>query len=377
MRADAAAVDVAGLAALFEALKRRGYELIGPTLRDGAIVHAELTSIDDLPAGWTDVQDGGRYRLERRDDGAFFGYAVGQHSWKQFLHTPMQRLWRAERVDEGFRVVPEITEQRKRAFVGVRSCDLHAIDVQDRVLLGGPYRDAHYGARRQENFIVAVQCAEAGGTCFCASMSTGPRADAGFDLALTELAGGSDHVFVIETGSNLGAEVLAELPHRAASAAEVAAAEGVVARTAEGMGRSMQADGVRELLLGNLEHARWDDVAERCLTCGNCTLACPTCFCTTTEEETHLGDATAGRVRRWDSCFTMDFSKLHGGSVRSTARSRYRQWLTHKLATWHDQFGSSGCVGCGRCITWCPVGIDITEEVAAIRRSDARGGGDD
>ena len=377
MRAEPATLEIAGVAALFAVLRQRGYQLIGPALRDGAIVFAELASIQDLPAGWTDVQDGGRYRLARRDDGAFFGYAVGQHSWKQFLHAPVQRLWRAERVEEGFRVVPEITELKKRAFIGVRSCDLHAIDVQDRVLLGGPYRDPHYEARRQENFVVAVQCGQAGGTCFCASMGTGPRAESGFDLALTELVDEGEHVFVVETGSDSGAEVLAELPHRKASAAELESAQQLVARTAERMGRQMQAEGVRELLLDNLEHPRWDDVAERCLTCGNCTLVCPTCFCTATEEETHLGDDMAGRVRRWDSCFTMDFSSLHGGSVRHSARSRYRQWLTHKLATWHDQFGSSGCVGCGRCITWCPVGIDLTEEVAAIRKNDSRGVGDD
>ena len=372
-----ATLDVAGLAALFDALRQRGYELIGPTVRDGAIVHAPIASVEDLPVGWTDRQDRGHYRLERRDDDAFFGYAVGQHSWKQFLHAPVQRLWRAERVEAGFRVVPEITEPKKRAFIGVRSCDLHAIEVQDRVLMGDAYCDPHYAARRQDNFIVAVQCAVAAGTCFCVSMDTGPRAESGFDLALTELVGDGEHRFVVESGSEAGAEVLAQLPPRAASGAELEAAENVVARTAERMGRRMEAEGVRELLLANLEHPRWDDVAERCLTCGNCTLVCPTCFCTTTEEETHLGGETEGRVRRWDSCFTMEFTTLHGGGVRRSTRSRYRQWLTHKLATWHDQFGSSGCVGCGRCITWCPVGIDITEEVAAIRHGDSQGVGDD
>ena len=84
-----------------------------------------------------------------------------------------------------------------------------------------------------------------------------------------------------------------------------------------------------------------------------------------------LYGARAERWRKWDSCFTLDFSYIHGGSVRTSAAARYRQWLSHKLATWIDQFGSSGCVGCGRCITWCPVGIDITEEVAAIRASEA------
>jgi ferredoxin len=132
------------------------------------------------------------------------------------------------------------------------------------------------------------------------------------------------------------------------------------------MTRAVRTEGIRELLAATLDHPRWDDVASRCLTCTNCTLVCPTCFCSTVEDVTDLTGRTAERWRRWDSCFTLGHSYLHGGSVRSTARDRYRQWLTHKLGTWIDQFGHSGCVGCGRCITWCPVGIDITEEVAAL-----------
>ena len=138
------------------------------------------------------------------------------------------------------------------------------------------------------------------------------------------------------------------------------------------MGRSLDTDGLKELLQGNPNHPRWDDVAARCLTCANCTMVCPTCFCTTVEDHTDLTGADRRAGRKWDSCFTLDFSYIHGGSVRNRSKSRYRQWMTHKLASWIDQFGTSGCVGCGRCITWCPVGIDITAEVAAIRATPAR-----
>jgi sulfhydrogenase subunit beta (sulfur reductase) len=356
-----------GLRALIDALARRGYRVIGPTVRDGAIVYDDIAAVDELPRGWTDEQDGGRYRLKRRADEALFSYAVGPHSWKKYLHPPIQALWRSKRDDEGLRIVPELPAEERFAFIGVRACELHAIAIQDRVFLQGPYVDPHYKARRDGTFLVAVNCGTAGGTCFCTSMDTGPKADTGFDLALTEISGGK--AFTVEAGSDIGRAVLAELPRRAATEEELAAAEMVVASTAASMGRHMKSDDLHGLLLGNLEHPRWDDVAERCLTCGNCTMVCPTCFCTSVEDSSDLSGSETARTQRWDSCFTMDFSFIHGGSVRASTRSRYRQWMTHKLATWIDQFGTSGCVGCGRCITWCPVGIDITEEVRAIRDS--------
>jgi ferredoxin len=218
-------------------------------------------------------------------------------------------------------------------------------------------------------FVVAVNCFEPGGTCFCVSMGTGPKAEQGYDLALTELLEGG-HRFLVEAGSERGAEILAGLPHRPAEPSDHAAAEASVSAAAERMGRTLDAADLRDLLARNLEHPRWDEVAERCLTCGNCTLVCPTCFCTTVEDHSDLTGAEAERVRLWDSCFSVDYSYIHGGSIRPSGRSRYRQWLTHKFGTWHDQFGSSGCVGCGRCITWCPVGIDVTEELAAIRATE-------
>jgi ferredoxin len=345
--------------------------LIGPTVRDHAIVYEEIAAAADLPVGWTEDQDGGTYRLRRRDDEARFGYAVGPHSWKRYLHPPTLRLWRARRGEDGsFEVSEEREEAPRYAFIGVRSCDLHAIAVQDRVMIEGDHPDPHYRERREEAFIIAVNCGTAGGTCFCVSMGTGPKASSGFDLALTEVIEDGRHYFTIEAASERGAAVVAELPHAEATGQEEAAADEVVARTASSMGRELETEGIKELLYRNVEHPRWDEVSERCLTCGNCTMVCPTCFCTTVEDVTDLAGEESERLRLWDSCFTTDFSYINGSSVRGSSRSRYRQWMTHKLASWFDQFGSSGCVGCGRCITWCPVAIDITEEAAAIRATD-------
>jgi sulfhydrogenase subunit beta (sulfur reductase) len=370
-----------GLQALIAGLVSRGYQVVGPTVRDGAIVYDTLSGLADLPAGWTDQQDAGRYRLEHRQDQALFGYAVGPHSWKRFLHPPVERMWQARReADGGFVVLQPQEAAPKFAFIGVRSCEVHAIAIQDRVLIDGPYPDTAYRSRRHDNFIVAVNCGEAGGTCFCVSMNTGPKVETGFDLALTELINDEDHQFLVEVGSAIGSAVLAGLPHGSASPEQLDAAEAVINRTASQMGRHLDTNGLKELLQGNPTHKQWDDVAARCLTCANCTMVCPTCFCTTVEDHTDLTGQTAERVKRWDSCFSLDFSFIHGGSVRTEGKSRYRQWMTHKLASWIDQFGTSGCVGCGRCITWCPTGIDITAEVAAIRANpgkttEARHGG--
>lgn len=355
---------------LLAALRRRGFRVLGPTVRDGAIVYDDLERAAELPVGWTDRQEAGTYRLERRQDEARFGYAVGPHSWKQFLFPARLRLWRA-RANGGAPVVEEEPlDETPLAFIGVRACELNAIGIQDRVFTGGTFVDRDYAARRRGIFVVAVNCGEPAGTCFCVSMDAGPRVGEGYDLALTEILEG-EHRFLVEVGTPAGAEVLAELPSRPAEDADVDDATAVVEDAAARMGRTMDSVGLRDLLADNLEHPRWDDVAERCLTCGNCTLVCPTCFCSSVEDSTDLTGAEATRTRVWDTCFSLDYSYIHGGNVRASARSRYRQWMTHKLGTWHDQFGTSGCVGCGRCIAWCPVGIDITAEVAALRGEEA------
>jgi sulfhydrogenase subunit beta (sulfur reductase) len=368
---DRVVIDRADLDALFAVLRERGYTVVGPTVRDGAIELDEIEGSALLPEGWGDRQDPGSYRLRRRDDRALFGFAAGPKSAKRFLFPPSSQVAAISR--EGFEVAAPEDEPRY-AFIGLRGCDLAAILVQDRVFAGGPYVDRGYATRRERSFIVAVDCGEPSGACFCASMGTGPRAGAGADLALTELLDGTQgHRFVVRIETETGAEVASALPLRPATDDDVAAADAVVERAAAHMGRELPTGGLKELLYRNYEHSRWAEVATRCLACANCTMVCPTCFCSRVEDTTDLAGDRAERVRTWDSCFTTDFSFIHGGSVRRTGVARYRQWMTHKLATWIDQLGTSGCVGCGRCITWCPVGIDITEEVAAIRASENTG----
>ncbi|WP_189861927.1 4Fe-4S dicluster domain-containing protein [Streptomyces poonensis] len=383
-----AVLDRNGLDALVEELTAQGRTVVGPTVRDGAVVLAELASADQLPWGWRTRVEAGRYRLVPRDNGAVFAHTAGPQSWKAFLHPQREKLWSADRGPDGsLSIVEERADPASYAFLGVRPCDLRAIAVQDRVLTGGRFENSGYAARRTGAFLIAAECTEPGATCFCVSMDSGPAADTGFDLALTEVVDDAGHRFFARAGSAAGTKVLSGLPHRPPDPGTEAAAHDAVEAARDRMGRAMPPVSLRDLMGESLEASRWDDVAARCLTCGNCTMVCPTCFCTTTEDVTDLTGDHAERWQRWDSCFDLDFSHLHGGPVRATPRSRYRQWLTHKLSTWYEQFGSSGCVGCGRCITWCPVGIDITEEAAALHdelaarlRQDEQndeGGGDD
>jgi len=366
-----------GLQLLIDLLRERGWTVFGPTVRDGVVVHAEIESVDQLPRGVADLQDSGSYRLRQRSDEALFGYVVGPQGWKSLLFPAHELLWSGRRTGAEVEVEPAEIDAPRLALLGVRSCDLHALGIHDTVLAKRAAADAAYVSRRENNFIIAVTCSDPGGTCFCVSMDTGPVPDKGFDLALTELIDQEGHRFLVQPGSEVGEVILDELSTRAAgdevlnaARADREAAREVGAAAAQRMGRSLDTDGLRDLLYAKAEHPQWDDVARRCLACTNCTLVCPTCFCTSVEDVSDLSGAETQRWRVWDSCFTNDFSYLHGGSVRSSVPSRYRQWATHKLASWVDQFGTSGCVGCGRCITWCPAAIDITAEVGAIRSGE-------
>ena len=372
MADDVRVLGMDGLQQLIDVLGARGYSVVGPTVRDGAIVPGPVRTVDDLPRGWGDEQDAAHYRLRRRDDDAVFGFAAGAQSPKPVFFPASELFWRGRRTGEEFAVNEQGPEADgdglgPYALLGVRSCDLHALAIHDVVLLGRNHVDVRYAARRAGTFVVAATCGAPSGTCFCASMGTGPRPDAGYDLALTELFDDGPHRFLVEVGTARGAEVLDEVETAEALPVDVQGADDVAAWSAAHMGRTLDTQGLKDVLYASAESPRWDDVASRCLACTNCTLVCPTCFCTSVEDVADLTGDVAERRRVWDSCFTEDFSYIHGGSIRPEIRSRYRQWMTHKLAAWVDQFGTSGCVGCGRCITWCPAAIDITAEAAALR----------
>lgn len=361
-------IEVSTFDQLLAVLRERGYLPVGAVIRDGSLVIDELASVGNLARGFGDEHAPGSYTLEKREDRLLFGVVNGQQSWKKYLFSARTRLFSATRQGKGFEVDRVPLNGHHYAFIGVRPCDARAIAIQDRVFLG-EYRDSSYATAREGCFILAVNCTRPAGNCFCASMGTGPKVVAGFDLSMTEILSSDEHFFVVESGSELGESVLRSVPHTPAGNDDIRKADLALEAASEQMGKSVDTDGLAGILAGNFEHQEWENVAKRCLACANCTMVCPTCFCSTVEDVTDLSGGHAERWRRWDSCYTLDFARVAGGNFRTSVKSRYRQWLTHKFSAWVSQFDTFGCVGCGRCITWCPVGIDVTEEVRTIRET--------
>ncbi|TFE70234.1 sulfite reductase subunit A [Methylacidiphilum sp. Yel] len=360
------------LQSILDALKRKGFKTIGPTVSKDAIVYEEIDSLNDLPIGIGDEQEAGSYRLKKRTDATLFGFASSPHSWKQFLFPAQEKIFSIHQPTEKTSpplIDPSVRQDPPLAFIGVRSCDLQAIAIQNRVFLEGPYSHAGYKSKAKGLFILAVNCAYPSATCFCSSMGTGPRAKSGFDLLVTEILNGQKEPFyLIEAGSSQGEEIIAQIEKTDATEEDLKKEKDVIQNAEKQIHRRIETQGIKELFYNNLQHPRWEEIAQRCLSCANCTFVCPTCFCSTLIDIPKKAQEIE-RWMVWDSCFTLNFTHTPAGSVRKSVLSRYRQWMTHKLASWIDQFGISGCVGCGRCITWCPVGIDITEEAEIIRKT--------
>ena len=364
-------MEKAELGRLIDILKQQGYTVIGPMVQEGVVRLGVINNPDELAGGVVDDQEGGHYRLRSGDPRMYFDTVVGPDSPKRYFSPMEEELFTFHVKDKQFVIDKGTADPPRLAFIGVRPCELAAMDLLDRAH-GYDDRttfrcesDPYYGEARRHSLFIAVHCTRPGGTCFCESMGTGPRAKTGFDLALTELDGG----FVIDVGSDRGEALANDLSLRGATESEQETATLKLDQARENMGRRLNTDGIVDLLNQTIDDPTWDEIATRCLSCGNCTLVCPSCFCCTVSDTTDLSGTSVTRTRRWDSCFTHEFSYTTGGPQRHSVRGRYRHWLRHKLGTWWEQFGTSGCVGCGRCITWCPVGIDLTSEVDALRKT--------
>ncbi len=353
---------------LLTLLQELGYQTVGPRIQHEVLAFGPVSSLDDLPQGYTSIQDNGQYRLQKTSHKRYFDITPGSQTWKQYIYPARQKLFELKKENGHWERVEEQAKTPRYALIGVRPCDLAAIDILDKVLIREDFVDPDYSARRSQLFILAVECLHPAGTCFCASMGTGPEANAGFDLKLTEL----EDIFLVTIGSDNGLAFASELKWSPAGAFHQQAAQRGLEKARAEMGRQIEAiENVPDALLKNLEHPHWNEVGQRCMSCGNCTFVCPTCFCWDAVDEVDITTRNTSRSRVWDSCFNLAYSAQAGGNTRPSTKSRYRQWLSHKFGNWKHQFGVLGCVGCGRCITWCPAGIDVTAEVRVFQEASS------
>jgi ferredoxin len=344
-------------------LQEEGYLTVGPCVKNETLVYEQIKGLNDLPRGYITEQEAGYFRLRQAGHSRYFDIIPGAQSWKQFLFPPRAELFKLQKVNNRWEKVTEEKQIVKYAFIGVRACELNAILIQDKAFMREDFTDPIYKSRRERVFILSVDCMHPADTCFCASMNTGPKAKDSFDLNLTEL----DDVFLVKIGSEVGRNILSGLPFEPASAFLLSNAERGLENSAQQMKRTLNTDGLPEFIMANLDHPQWEEIGQRCLSCANCTQVCPTCFCWDVTDGVTLNNNETRRERVWDSCFNPGYSYQAGGNTRPSIQSRYRQWLSHKLGSWPQQYGMLGCVGCGRCITWCPAKIDLTKEIPIMR----------
>ena len=350
------------LQSFIDLLWRKSYEVIGPHVSQNTIEYLPLHQVDELPFAYRDKQEPGRYHLVKTSHERYFAWANGAQALKPMTFKASQTLWQAHKnANQELEFSTPSSPLLNTAVIGVRACDLAALAIQDQHFLQGDYVDPFYQSQRQHLFLVAVNCSHPASTCFCASTGDGPHVEKNADIVLTEL----DDGFVVEITSQTAKDIMSELLHEPAQAQHWQQKSQQLQQACQAQTRSISKKAHVQISNKNKSQV-WETLGRQCLACGNCTAVCPTCFCHQQQTEADLSNTLISQLRLWDSCFNADHSYFHGTVVRAETKFRYRQWLTHKFSTWVEQFARSGCVGCGRCISWCPVGIDVTAVIADL-----------
>ncbi len=343
--------NLRGLLSVFS----QSYRIIGPQVLSGTIVLEEIKAYE-LPLHYIDQHGQGTYRLLAERSPFLFSFSTGPDSFKKFLFPPERTLFHFGYNKKRLSAETIESPEKPLLLFGLRACDTEALRLYDRVLSD----DREYRLRRDNSIIVAINCPFPHENCFCSSLSTGPQVKEA-DIIITELS----EYLLLEVQSEELVNFIRDIPHKEINGRDLEERDNVINDCRAKMNKQIDIKLLKQLTK-KFESPLWQEISERDLECGNCTQVCPTCFCNSTFDRVRLSDISktdirGSRIRVWDSCFSRNFARVHGGNFRPSRRARYRHWFMHKFLYMEEQFGLRGCVGCGRCITWCPAGIDITE----------------
>ncbi len=325
---------------------RDQFTLIGPVTDDGQTEFRRIDSVRQLDMA---------YQSTMLSPG------------KVYLYKPREELFRFS-LDGDLEIREPRADDERRVIIGLHSCDTKAVLYLDKTFLGA-FHDPRYEARRNNTVIIELNCETAGKNCFCSSMGTGPylHAETGYDMQLTDF--GSEYLVELKTDRARSMFTVDDV--RPAGRDEFVTKQEKEQRVSATFTKRIDTKGLDVLLRKNSQHRVWRITAEEaCLSCSNCVMVCPTCFCYDITDEVSMDRKSARRLRQWDACQDAHFAEVHGGNFRGRRTARLRQFVTHKLAQ-TNQYGVYATVGCGRCITWCPTGIDLTEIAKEVQRSES------
>lgn len=285
---------------------------------------------------------------------------------KKFFHSPRETLFLFTKED-GF-TFQEAKIEEKIILFGIHPCDVNAILRLDKIF-SEDFEDPYYLGRRKNTIIVALNCIEPRENCFCSSMGTGPYLEKGYDILLTDIG----EKYLVEIGSDVGKSILNGLKLKEARENDFTEKNRRLKIAKGKIKKFVDATNLAEIARANMNNKIWADLAEKgiersfpCLSCGLCSLVCPTCYCYEVYDLIDISLKKGERRRELDSCQLLEYGEVAGGNFRKDRKNRIRHWMMCKFGAAAGGISSS-CVGCGRCIKACPAGIDITKIVRKIR----------
>lgn len=304
--------------------------------------------------------DAHRFRLLDRPEKADFSFQNTRLSPKELMHPPAEIMfsYSLRKEDPKAGILEEVSKALgKRVVWGIRPCDAKAFQLLDVNFITAEYVDPWWQKRRQSTVLVGLGCHNPCSTCFCTSVGTGPFDRSGVDVLMTELPEG----YLLEAETEAGEALLVQGAVGGRASEEVLErARSIADKASKSVPRLFLPDPLRDKPMTELfQAAFWEEVQFACINCGTCTFLCPTCWCFDIQDEVHQHEGV--RLRLWDSCMFPLFT-LHGSghNPRNQKLQRVRQRFMHKFKYYVDKYGNGpACVGCGRCVQYCPVNIDI------------------